>query len=148
MMGSRNEAQAALFYEFNLEGLVPADHLLRSIDRFLDFVDIRIYLQPFCSDIGRSSIDPELMKAIAKSNADAAAYYCKALPLVSFYFLKQTNGIAALLFLLVAGVRSQGILDQTIVSIFQSATKVMMETSNSLQTGLISRKKGMEVRAY
>ena len=34
MMGERTVAQEALFYSFNLERHVPADHLLRSIDRF------------------------------------------------------------------------------------------------------------------
>ena len=36
MMGPRQEAQAALFYEFSLEDHVPQDHLLRSTDRFVD----------------------------------------------------------------------------------------------------------------
>ena len=36
MMGHRQVEQAALFYEFSLEGHVPADHLLRSIDRFVE----------------------------------------------------------------------------------------------------------------
>jgi transposase len=40
---------------------VPADHLLRSIDRFLDLSDIREHLRPFYSETGRPSIDPELM---------------------------------------------------------------------------------------
>jgi hypothetical protein len=31
MLGPRQEAQAALFYEFSLEDHVPMDHLLRSI---------------------------------------------------------------------------------------------------------------------
>ena len=35
MMGPKQEAQAALFYEFSLEEHVPQDHLLRSIDRFV-----------------------------------------------------------------------------------------------------------------
>lgn len=35
MMGPKQEAQAALFYEFSLEDHVPQDHLLRSIDRFV-----------------------------------------------------------------------------------------------------------------
>ena len=61
MMGPRQEFQAALFYEFNLEDHVPSDHLLRSIDQFVDLGDIRSYLRPFYSDIGRPSIDPELM---------------------------------------------------------------------------------------
>ena len=38
-MGTRQEAQPALFYEFSLE-----DHLLRSIDRFVDLSGIRTYL--------------------------------------------------------------------------------------------------------
>ncbi len=61
MMGSMKETQAALFYEFYLEDHVPADHLLRSIDRFVDLGDIRTHLRPFYSDIGRPSVDPELM---------------------------------------------------------------------------------------
>jgi hypothetical protein len=36
MMGHRQVEQAALFYEFSLERHVPADHLLRSIDRFVE----------------------------------------------------------------------------------------------------------------
>jgi len=36
MMGERTVAQEALFYSFNLERHVPADHLLRSIDRSVD----------------------------------------------------------------------------------------------------------------
>jgi len=61
MMGKRVEAQSALFYEFDIESYVPADHLLRSMDRFVDLGSIRQYLEPFYSTIGRPSIDPELM---------------------------------------------------------------------------------------
>ena len=39
MMGPRQVAQAALFYEFSLEDHVPQDHLLRSIDGFVDLSD-------------------------------------------------------------------------------------------------------------
>jgi transposase len=53
--------QAALFYEFSLEGHVPATHLLRSIDRFVDLSNIRRHLAPFYSLTGRPSIDPELL---------------------------------------------------------------------------------------
>ena len=53
--------QEAPFYEFSLERHVPADHLLRSIDRFVDLSSIREYLRPFYSETGRPSIDPELM---------------------------------------------------------------------------------------
>ena len=41
MMGERSVMQEALFYEFSLERHVPADHLLRSIDRFVDLSGIR-----------------------------------------------------------------------------------------------------------
>jgi hypothetical protein len=41
MMGERTVMQEALFYEFNLERHVPADHRLRPIDRFVDLSGIR-----------------------------------------------------------------------------------------------------------
>ena len=61
MMGHRQVEQAALFYEFSLERHVPADHLLRSIDRFVELGALRHELATFYSSIGRPSIDPELM---------------------------------------------------------------------------------------
>src|ERR1700757_4456637 len=61
MMGHRQVEQAALFYEFSLEKHIPADHLLRSIDRFVDLEEVRRGLAPFYSSIGRPSIDPELL---------------------------------------------------------------------------------------
>ena len=61
MMGERTIAQEALFYEFSLERHVPSDHLLRSIDRFVDLSSIREHLRPFYSEVGRPSVDPELM---------------------------------------------------------------------------------------
>jgi flavin reductase (DIM6/NTAB) family NADH-FMN oxidoreductase RutF len=41
MMGERRVAQEALFYEFSLERHVPADHLLRAIDRVVDLSGLR-----------------------------------------------------------------------------------------------------------
>src|SRR6202034_3959666 len=61
MMGHRQVEQAALFYAFSLERHVPADHLLRSIDRFVELGELRRELAAFYSTIGRPSIDPELM---------------------------------------------------------------------------------------
>jgi transposase len=61
MMGPRQVEQGALFYNFSLDGHVPADHLLRSIDRFVDLSDLRRTLAPFYSSMGRPSVDPELM---------------------------------------------------------------------------------------
>jgi transposase len=61
MMGERQVDQGALFYEFSLEKQVPTDHMLRSIDRFVDLGEVRTYLTPFYSTTGRPSIDPELL---------------------------------------------------------------------------------------
>jgi transposase len=61
MMGQHGGNQDRLFYSFNLDTHVPADHLLRGIDRFLDLADLRQHLAPFYSHTGRPSIDPELM---------------------------------------------------------------------------------------
>jgi transposase len=61
MMGERRVMQEALFYGFSLERHVPNDHLLRKIDRFVDLSEVRAHLEPYYSEIGRPSIDPELM---------------------------------------------------------------------------------------
>ena len=52
MMGPRQVEQGALFYNFSLDAHVPADHLLRSIDRFVDLSDLRRELAPFYSIAG------------------------------------------------------------------------------------------------
>jgi transposase len=63
MMGRRDRDQARLFYDFNLDDVIPESHLLRRLDVFVTTVlaDLHEQLQPFYSDIGRPSIDPELM---------------------------------------------------------------------------------------
>ena len=61
MMGHQLGEQVALFYEFSLERHVPPNHLLRSIDRFVELDGLRRELSPFYSTIGRPSIAPELM---------------------------------------------------------------------------------------
>jgi hypothetical protein len=61
MMGERRVMGEALFYGFSLERRVPDDHLLRKIDRFVDLSEVRAHLEPYYSDLGRPSIDPELM---------------------------------------------------------------------------------------
>jgi hypothetical protein len=47
MMGERLVRQDTLFYEFSLEGQVPATHLLRSIDGFVELDGLRRDLAPF-----------------------------------------------------------------------------------------------------
>ena len=63
MMGRQTGDQSQLFYLFNLEGRIPARHLLRRINPTVTGVlaDLRGKLEPFYSELGRPSIDPELM---------------------------------------------------------------------------------------
>jgi len=61
MMGLQEHGQDRLFYQFDLEEMVPADHLLRGIAHFLDLSGLRMHLAPFYSHTGRPSIDPELI---------------------------------------------------------------------------------------
>ena len=43
MMGQNDGNQNRLFDSFNLEDHVPANHLLRGIERFFDLADLRTY---------------------------------------------------------------------------------------------------------
>ena len=61
MMGQQKGNQDRLFYSFNLEDHIPANHLLRAIDRCLDLKDLRAHLEDYYSATGRPSVDPELM---------------------------------------------------------------------------------------
>ena len=63
MMGRQDRDQGQLFYEFSLDEMIPADHLLRRINVFATAVlaDLHQQLKPFYSDLGRPSVDPELM---------------------------------------------------------------------------------------
>jgi transposase len=61
MMGRRQDGQGQFFYEFNLDEVVPPDHLVRRIDAVLDLGWVHKELAPYYSDTGRPSIDPVLM---------------------------------------------------------------------------------------
>jgi transposase len=63
MMGRQDRDQRQLFYEFSLGEMIPTDHLLRRINAFATAVlaDLHDQLKAFYSDIGRPSVDPELM---------------------------------------------------------------------------------------
>jgi len=52
MMGQLSSGQERLFYSFNIEDHIPANHLLRSIDRCLDLSDLRHYLADFTARLG------------------------------------------------------------------------------------------------
>ena len=63
MMGRQKRDQGKLFYEFRLDDRIPQNHLLRRIDVFVTaaLADLHKELEPYYSDIGRPSVDPELM---------------------------------------------------------------------------------------
>jgi transposase len=61
MMGRAERDQDRLFYEFQLDKVVPRDHLVRKIDAVLDLGWLRAELKPYYSHTGRPSVDPELM---------------------------------------------------------------------------------------
>ncbi len=61
MMGPPVGRQDRLFYDFDLEEVVPADHLLRKIDAVLDLSWLRGEMKPYYSHLGCPSICPELM---------------------------------------------------------------------------------------
>src|SRR3977135_4728303 len=63
MMGRQSGDQTSFFYEFRLDDRVPKNHLLRRINVFVTaaLADVQEQLDPYYSEIGRPSVDPELM---------------------------------------------------------------------------------------
>lgn len=61
MMGRRASGQGQLFYAFDLDEVVPPDHLVRQVDGVLDLSWVHRELAPYYSHTGRPSIDPVLM---------------------------------------------------------------------------------------
>ena len=63
MMGRQDRDQGRLFYEFNLDDVIPRDHLLRRMNGFVTAAlgDLHQQLGAYYSAIGRPSVDPELM---------------------------------------------------------------------------------------
>jgi transposase len=63
MMGQHSRSES-LFYYFRLEDHIPENHLLRLIDRHVSFDFVRAKLKDSYSEMGRPSIDPELLLRI------------------------------------------------------------------------------------
>src|SRR6202161_3629398 len=63
MMGRQTVDQSQLFYLFNLQKRIPERQHLRCINPIVGWIlaEFREKLAPFYSEIGRPSIDPELM---------------------------------------------------------------------------------------
>ena len=64
MMGQQARSES-LFYYFRIEDHIPEDHLLRLIDRHVDFAFVRETLKGSYSHTGRPSIDPEVLLRIS-----------------------------------------------------------------------------------
>ncbi len=63
MMGHKTRSES-LFYYFRLEDHIPEDHLLRLVDRHIDFGFVRETLKASYRHMGRPSIDPEVLLRI------------------------------------------------------------------------------------
>lgn len=61
MLGRREGGQGQFFYAFDLDKVVPRDHLVRQIDGMLDLSWVHDELAPYYSHTGRPSIDPALI---------------------------------------------------------------------------------------
>jgi hypothetical protein len=57
MMGRRENGQGQFFYSFDLDEVVPPDHLVRQIDSLLDLSWVHEELAPYYKARGPSSLD-------------------------------------------------------------------------------------------
>jgi len=62
MTPKKQEQNNSMFHYFQMEDLVPQDHILRQIDTLVDFSFVRDAVKDcYCSDNGRPGVDPELV---------------------------------------------------------------------------------------
>jgi hypothetical protein len=68
MMGRREEGQGQFFYSFDLDKVVPPDHLVRQIDGLLDlsWVHRVVYYRASKSDCSQRSLKPRCTTAIVR----------------------------------------------------------------------------------
>lgn len=60
-MQGQQQYQHQLFHYFDIESLIPLNHLLRKINRHVDLSFVRELTEPFyCQNNGRPSVDPEI----------------------------------------------------------------------------------------
>ena len=62
MSPRKQEQNNQMFHYFQLEDLVPQDHILRQIDKLVDFSFVRSVVKDcYCPNNGRPGVDPELI---------------------------------------------------------------------------------------
>src|ERR1700741_1190022 len=77
MLGRQKSGQGQFFYAFDLDKVVPPDHLVRQIDGLLDLSWVHNELAPVYSHTCRPSIDPGLMIRMASvANVSERAMPC------------------------------------------------------------------------
>jgi transposase len=85
MMGEEKPPQPSLFYGFNLEKRVPADHPLRVVARTVDFSFVSALVEPLYGGVGNPSIPPptilRLMFLLAFYDVRSERALFEALPL-------------------------------------------------------------------
>ena len=64
MMGRRENGQGQFFYSFDLDEVVPPDHLVRQIDSLLDLSWVHEEFAPYYSHTGRPSMTTERSDAL------------------------------------------------------------------------------------
>ena len=65
MMGDEDRSET-LFHYFRLVDHVPADHILRLIDRRIDLGFLRKRLRPLYSDLGRRYVTFQMMEVAVR----------------------------------------------------------------------------------
>jgi hypothetical protein len=71
-MGRQRRDQSKLFYQFRLEDRIPTNHRIDVVVTAA-LADLHKELAPYYSDIGRPSVDPELMIRCSSSAAATAS---------------------------------------------------------------------------
>lgn len=62
MTPQEQEQETKMFHYFQMDDLVPHDHILRQIDKLVDFSFVRDAVKDcYCPDNGRPGVDPELV---------------------------------------------------------------------------------------
>ena len=67
-MQGRKDLEQKLFYSFSLEAAVPEDDFYRKLEKSVDLSWVRQRVSDRYSDVGRPSVDPEVIVKIEASD--------------------------------------------------------------------------------
>jgi hypothetical protein len=83
-----------LFYCFRLEDQIPEHHLLRRIDRYVDFSFVRKKLRGAYSRLGHPSIDPEILLRLLLVGSQTRHEWPRQRCSLSIEWLRSGQGLA------------------------------------------------------